>query len=1248
MNKCKIRGKKTEAQKGSVTIFVSLLLVPVLLFTGLMIEFARVKLYESQAVFTVDAYANSILGSFNKELFEMYGLFGYMSDEDREKALEELAVKSFIPDDLGADDPEYEKLVKKLNKLINGEGIDYIAPYSQAKVSYSYDVAKSKNGEKGTLGTDPILKSQISKYTAARLPTYLIESQSDEVNDMLNGIDYVSNLSNYSEIVSIKTQLDAKIEKFYTLLHAYYDDMNALSPNNMANWTSEYYSYYSAYGSEDVYHLIGELYYDGAGEYTDKSGNYPKGVSFTYNIPSYMYIVCDAQSEWKDINEELDSILRRLHNPKECLLGDSWTWNGSRWIANEHIKHEGPCVKVFSDKLVENALLDLEDFREEKKLYDKNKEEKLYNYRTGLSILEANMCLLKNKMTYGNYFTKNFDETLGGLIDQINMPQQFVNIAEKLKTEKDIVKAELDKFDKACDKAIQDGCSEEIIQRMRADYSCLSMFTQPNFDFVGNANKYVDDINDVIFTKLLKSKTVSSLEPGLDSAVKQAWFAIRHYGEYAIVAIGDELEGTMLDDDFNIISEDFEKLLTYADQINEYGENLLSTNGSAAFPVFDIAKDPIYDIEEYNAYEIDSMNLFGHDESYEGFTSALTHNDQLRQTSGTDATKDTTLYDEYYRSTEELYYRQYNEDGTYSEKENYNPNKVVLKQDIRVKEYKIATEQKKWFSIIKDDTPIGSYDGNPVTNATFYENLRNTFVSSKIVDDKSNSYINKAKALLNACNDVEFLSYGNMPTKIDSKVFEELSSNVKIENDKPEGLTDILLMAEEFFSNFDMEDFVKDQTNNIMVMLYDYNMFSCNTTDREYIGDVGENKDDGYKTVGKNTKDAADSDSVVGECTALTVLNEGKSSTELAKTNNIKKQENTAENKNTVQKLYKPCIGRDKSMTNQVYATTSALYYGGDSDKDNIGLGGSELEYIFGGDSEADNNLASVRLTLMLERLVLNYISTYTIEELDTVLREINTVVSAAFSPVAGIVTESLLRLAIACLETNSDMLILLAAGKVTLIKSDLTQLSTYSMLRDVLTLDSNLDNSVNDSDKPNSDKLSNEEALNTEQTKKMLPEKNDTPSTDFVKPEDTNATKAAKTLKFPEINLNYKQYLAINLFLFTNPADRLSRTRDLIDLNVNMKMGNLIMMPESKGASSINISDKPREAIKFKNEDKKPDNFFVTADQITTIEAKCQVSLAPFFSSASVESLSGDKETAEEVQSYLSDERTFSVIRGY
>lgn len=73
--------------KGSITVLVTLILVPTIFFTGFMVDLARIKLYGNQAVMTADNYGETVLTQYDNLLKELYGLFAVTQDE---KALDNL------------------------------------------------------------------------------------------------------------------------------------------------------------------------------------------------------------------------------------------------------------------------------------------------------------------------------------------------------------------------------------------------------------------------------------------------------------------------------------------------------------------------------------------------------------------------------------------------------------------------------------------------------------------------------------------------------------------------------------------------------------------------------------------------------------------------------------------------------------------------------------------------------------------------------------------------------------------------------------------------------------------------------------------------------------------------------------------------------------------------------------------------------------------------------------------------------
>ena len=79
---------KHHRQRGMITVFVTLMMVPVVVITGLMVDVSRLKLYSSQAVMAADSYGEAILSEYDNLLKELYGLFSVTQNEEGMAALE--------------------------------------------------------------------------------------------------------------------------------------------------------------------------------------------------------------------------------------------------------------------------------------------------------------------------------------------------------------------------------------------------------------------------------------------------------------------------------------------------------------------------------------------------------------------------------------------------------------------------------------------------------------------------------------------------------------------------------------------------------------------------------------------------------------------------------------------------------------------------------------------------------------------------------------------------------------------------------------------------------------------------------------------------------------------------------------------------------------------------------------------------------------------------------------------------------
>ena len=168
----KTRGKSGQraGQKGMITVFVTLMMVPVVVITGCMTDFARIKLYSSQAVMAADAYGEAILSEYDNLLKELYGLFSVTQNEEGLAAIEELksyAENSFRPNQDGRD-------------------LSGFMPYESADVDLVYEKVDG-----ASLSNNNVLMTQISDFMKYRIAEEVLAD--DSILNTLSSFDSMAN-----------------------------------------------------------------------------------------------------------------------------------------------------------------------------------------------------------------------------------------------------------------------------------------------------------------------------------------------------------------------------------------------------------------------------------------------------------------------------------------------------------------------------------------------------------------------------------------------------------------------------------------------------------------------------------------------------------------------------------------------------------------------------------------------------------------------------------------------------------------------------------------------------------------------------------------------------------------------------------------------------------------------------------------------------------------------------------------------
>ena len=208
--------------RGFITVFVTLMMVPVVVCTGTMVDAARLKLYSSQAAMAADAYGEVVLSEYDNLLKELYGLFSVTQNQEGLEAIE-----------------KFQKYTK-YSFAPNGDNqkLEGFMPYKDAKVEVSYE-----NVEGASLSNNNVLMTQISDFMKFRV----IEEIMGERN-ILETLDQFDNMSANMDVVNERNKITKNGSKALEKISEYFEELECI--NDYPDYLEERTYYFEGYSSE--------------------------------------------------------------------------------------------------------------------------------------------------------------------------------------------------------------------------------------------------------------------------------------------------------------------------------------------------------------------------------------------------------------------------------------------------------------------------------------------------------------------------------------------------------------------------------------------------------------------------------------------------------------------------------------------------------------------------------------------------------------------------------------------------------------------------------------------------------------------------------------------------------------------------------------------------------------------------------------------------------------------------------------
>ena len=207
--------------KGSVTVFVTLIMIPTIFFTAFLGDLARVKLYSNIALMTADNYGENILTEYDDLLRELYGFFSVTQDKEALQALDTLknySATSFHPNDNTIS-------YKYLQAVLGTTEYDGFMPYNTADVKLSYEFVEDAN-----LNDDEVFATQLGDFMRFRIAQQLlmagdITADGEVGGGLLEMQEEVKSHEGDMVVIDKQQEFVEELQEYLELLKEYYDDL---------------------------------------------------------------------------------------------------------------------------------------------------------------------------------------------------------------------------------------------------------------------------------------------------------------------------------------------------------------------------------------------------------------------------------------------------------------------------------------------------------------------------------------------------------------------------------------------------------------------------------------------------------------------------------------------------------------------------------------------------------------------------------------------------------------------------------------------------------------------------------------------------------------------------------------------------------------------------------------------------------------------------------------------------------------
>jgi len=169
---------RPKGERGQITVFLSIILIPVVLMVGVLIDIVRLSSAETQVKRAVELAALSVLADYESMLKENYGIFALSVESEAQ--LSEL-FKSYLEKNLMIKSQEED--IANPGRFIGGLTFNENNDNRPGKINiYNYRIENIKVTPFFNLTENKVVRNQILEYMKYRAPAEIIEGVWDRIS----------------------------------------------------------------------------------------------------------------------------------------------------------------------------------------------------------------------------------------------------------------------------------------------------------------------------------------------------------------------------------------------------------------------------------------------------------------------------------------------------------------------------------------------------------------------------------------------------------------------------------------------------------------------------------------------------------------------------------------------------------------------------------------------------------------------------------------------------------------------------------------------------------------------------------------------------------------------------------------------------------------------------------------------------------------------------------------------------------